>query len=743
MTFLHPQLLWFLALPALLLTGELLRRRRHRRRAAATTPAKILTALAGPRTLRLSPSPAPSLSPRAAALRWRLALGLASAVLALARPQWGRIEEPVFEQAREILIAVDLSRSMLAADIKPTRLERARLLIQSLLGQLAGERVGLLVFSGTAFLQSPLSSDYEILREFLPELGPDYLPQGGTHYGALLQSALDSFSRENNADRFLVILSDGEADPEATPPWQPLADTARERGVHIIGLGLGTAEGAMIPDEHGSFVKDERGAVVLSRLESATLRELADKTAGAYADASQWVDLSALIKSTVARGQKGEFHESSRSRLIERFQWALGPALVLLLWSLWREFPVHPRPRRITLASTTAAAFALVLFSLPAPDVRAQQPEAGDREPVAGSRKAGDKTLITNHPVTPPPPPSPAKPDSGLLPLTSGLSADDEHAPSATVDSTKTSADLSRLVTRLADQPSLSAKDAAALAETTLAWGQPLHARNKPVPGGPVDDALEAVRHAEKTDPRAADWQKLRTALEELKQKQQPPPQNQQQQQGDKQNQDKNNQQQSQKNPSGADGQQGDKNEDSDKQDQPSSGQPGQSGDSPKSGSPDASSDKQPDPGNPSPPSASPDQQPSPPSGDTADDQGKGKDNDKPRAGQSAFGDKNDNGKDKPEEKSPAQEPASARPDEPPPEPASGQATQPSPADDKNTQRVGGVSTAGSALDKNTDPNLLVPLQRLERLKDADSPAELFNLMQDPQPQPAKPGRNW
>src|SRR5690606_28077783 len=111
-------------------------------------------------------------------VRWRLWLGCILAIGAFARPQWGRVDEPVFEQAREILIAVDLSRSMLAPDVTPTRLDRAKLLITSLLERLAGERVGLVVFSGTAFLQSPLSADYEILREFLPSLTPDYLPQG-------------------------------------------------------------------------------------------------------------------------------------------------------------------------------------------------------------------------------------------------------------------------------------------------------------------------------------------------------------------------------------------------------------------------------------------------------------------------------------------------------------------------------------------------------------------------------------
>ena len=117
-----------------------------------------------------------------------------SSIVALARPQWGRIDEPVFEQSREIVIALDLSRSMQTPDVKPTRLERAKLLIESLLDRLTGERVGLVVFSGTAFLQSPLSADYEILREFLPSLGSglhaggrDRLRRADRHRGRRLQ----------------------------------------------------------------------------------------------------------------------------------------------------------------------------------------------------------------------------------------------------------------------------------------------------------------------------------------------------------------------------------------------------------------------------------------------------------------------------------------------------------------------------------------------------------------------------
>src|SRR5207244_3462348 len=135
--------------------------------------------------------------------------------------------------------------------------DRSKLLIQSLLERLEGERVGLVVFSGTAFLQSPLSADYEILREFLPSLGPDFLPEGGTNYQALLETSVQAFGGSNAADRFLIVLSDGEATDEN---WKSGVDELKKRGIRVIGLGIGTSAGAMIPDGSGGFVKDERGA---------------------------------------------------------------------------------------------------------------------------------------------------------------------------------------------------------------------------------------------------------------------------------------------------------------------------------------------------------------------------------------------------------------------------------------------------------------------------------------------------
>ena len=144
MTFALPPLLWLLLVPLALLLWELTRARR----AADLSQPKILRAEADAHSLTLSPVAAPLSTPSPTRARACLCLGLALAVVALARPQWGRIDEPVFDQSREIILAVDLSRSMLTPDVKPSRLERAKLLIQSLLERLAGERLGLVVFSG-------------------------------------------------------------------------------------------------------------------------------------------------------------------------------------------------------------------------------------------------------------------------------------------------------------------------------------------------------------------------------------------------------------------------------------------------------------------------------------------------------------------------------------------------------------------------------------------------------------------
>jgi Ca-activated chloride channel family protein len=407
-------------------------------------------------------------------------LGSALACVALARPQWGEIPERRFTQAREVLIALDLSRSMTATDVAPSRLERAKLLILGLLPELAGERVGFVVFAGTAFLQSPLSADTEVLRDLLSELGPDFLPQGGTNYAQMLAAALEAFSTEGASDRFLVVLSDGEAHDER---WrEPLAMLVA-RGVRVLGLGVGTAGGTVLEAPGGGVMKDERGAAVLSRLEPATLEALAVESGGAYRDAALWVDLGELIEATVARGRQGAFAETSEPRRIERFQWALAPAFLCWLLAGWLELPARTRARQLRAASPRSGRLAaLLVLGLAFDPLGASPARAAEVQPdgaVAGA------------------------------------------APPAFQD----------LVAKLAERSELGAHDYAEFAGATLgALGSP----DASSLGGALDaslrralvrDGLEAVAAGERIDPAAADWKQLRERLEAQEQPE-PPQQN-------------------------------------------------------------------------------------------------------------------------------------------------------------------------------------------------------------------------
>lgn len=271
-------------------------------------------------------------------------LAIALALLALARPRWGEQNQQAFTNAREVMVALDLSRSMLAEDVDPTRLDHAMSITESLLDNLAGERVGLIVFAGTAFVQVPLSSDYQIIREFLPDLGPDYMPQGGSDYTGMLQSALEGFSDTPDVDRYLVVLSDGES---TTDGWQDLLPELDKRNVHVLALGLGTEKGGFIRDENGAYLQDSNGGTVHTKLMPATLQTLARRTHGEYLNASTLDDIKPLLEKTVRAGRKGSFGGEINDTRKERFQWLLLPAVLLGLFGLLREFHQRPQPRTI------------------------------------------------------------------------------------------------------------------------------------------------------------------------------------------------------------------------------------------------------------------------------------------------------------------------------------------------------------------------------------------------------------
>ena len=457
MTFAWPMLLWFLVAPAALLARELARRYRG----AGESHPNILRAEAGSHSLDLKPLSQEG-GPGRKSRIW-LGLGLALAVVALARPQWGVVDQPKLSQSREIMIAIDLSRSMLTGDVKPSRLDRARLLAQSLLTRLSGERVGLIAFAGTAFLQSPLSSDYGILDEFLPELSPDFMPVGGTNYGALMETAASAFDDNPAVDRYLIVLSDGGATDEN---WRDHIDELKRKVIHVIGLGVGTAAGGFIPDKSGGFVKDDRGAVVLSRLEGDNLRELAQRTGGIYRDAGEWLDLGDVLGASVEAGRKGGFLERRVVTRVERYQWFLAPALLYLLISFLLEFPARPTPRDVKLSPRDGG--------------------PGGIPAVAG--------LI-----------------AVLVCIAPALSR-----PALAAGQAAETGQVGRIVGRLSAQDRSTPLDWSELARETVAWGEHLRSGGQSVSPGPVRDALAAVDAGSAADVRAADWPQLRTQLEDL-----------------------------------------------------------------------------------------------------------------------------------------------------------------------------------------------------------------------------------
>src|SRR4029077_15712940 len=233
---------------------------------------------------RLLPQLAATVNRSRRAFRFALLmLGLAFAIVSLARPQWGYIYEDVKRKGLDLLFAVDTSRSMLSNDVQPNRLERVRLATQDLINQLQGDRVGLIAFAGRAFVQAPLSIDYDAVVEAINDLSTETIPEGGTNISEAISLADKTYGKSATGNRALVILTDGE---ELSGDAVKTAKAAADAGVRIFTIGVGTPQGSLIPlksdDTQSAFVKDSSGQVVKSKLDEQRLKEIALTAGGFY-----------------------------------------------------------------------------------------------------------------------------------------------------------------------------------------------------------------------------------------------------------------------------------------------------------------------------------------------------------------------------------------------------------------------------------------------------------------------------
>lgn len=262
-----------------------------------------------------------------------LVLAVALLVTALARPQFGTRVETVRREGLDVVVALDLSLSMLAEDIQPSRLEKAKLAVSRLIDRLDGDRIGLVAFAGEAFVQSPLTVDYAAAKLFLNAMGPDLVPVQGTNLGQALTVALDMFDPEHRQDRVLIVITDGE-DHEGE--IDAALDRAVKEGVIIYTVGVGSIEGVPIPafDAAGhrrGFERDAESNVVTTSLDEATLARIAQQSGGEYFRATiGGGELNSLAEAISGRGGR-EIEAQQVTQFEEQYQIFLGLALVLLV----------------------------------------------------------------------------------------------------------------------------------------------------------------------------------------------------------------------------------------------------------------------------------------------------------------------------------------------------------------------------------------------------------------------------
>jgi Ca-activated chloride channel family protein len=319
-----------------------------------------------------------SVSPARRHLKRALVIaGVACLAIALARPLVGFRWEETKRKGLDLLIAVDTSKSMLAQDVKPDRLTRAKMAVEDLLAKTDGDRVGLIAFAGNAFLQCPLTLDYDAFRQSLDALDTKIIPRGGTDIAAAIHEAEAALEGSGNNERILVLLTDGE-DLEGSA--LEAARAAAKNGFKIFTVGVGSAGGELIPveDETGGtqFAKDASGQFVKSHLHETMLKQIAEATGAMYQPLGQQAQgLEIICSEGLAKFTRHELASRMQKVFIERFQWPLALGLLCLvlepLIGIRRNKRVTKtagtaRPalaaswNRMARPATVAAAFALV-----------------------------------------------------------------------------------------------------------------------------------------------------------------------------------------------------------------------------------------------------------------------------------------------------------------------------------------------------------------------------------------------
>lgn len=256
-----------------------------------------------------------------------LMVALALLIVMLARPQMGAKISKEKRQGIETIITLDISNSMLAQDVEPSRLEKSKMLVENLVDHFYNDKIGLIVFAGDAFVQLPITSDYISAKMFLQNAEPSLIQQQGTDIGEAIRLAMHSFSQNDKTGKAIVVITDGEdheGDAEA------MAKEAEKNGIHVFILGVGSKQGAPIPIGEGDYLKDNSGQVVMSALNEDMCKRVAEAGKGTYIYVDNSSSAEAKLDAEISKLQKGEINKVLYSEYDEQFQ-AVGILVLLIL----------------------------------------------------------------------------------------------------------------------------------------------------------------------------------------------------------------------------------------------------------------------------------------------------------------------------------------------------------------------------------------------------------------------------
>ena len=273
-----------------------------------------------------------ALMPNVSSYRPTVKFGLLLAALALlilmvARPQMGSKISHDKRQGIETIICLDISNSMLAEDVAPSRLDKSKMLVENLVDKFTNDKIGLIVFAGDAFVQLPITSDYVSAKMFLQNTTPALIQTQGTNFAAAIDLATKSFTQQDHVGRAIIVITDGE---NHEPGAEDAVKAAKNKGINVFILGIGSTKGAPIPMGDGSYLKDRTGNTVMTALNEQMCRQLAQAGSGQYIHVDNTSDAEQALNDDLSKLQKGETDTVIYSEYDEQFQ-AFGILAILLL----------------------------------------------------------------------------------------------------------------------------------------------------------------------------------------------------------------------------------------------------------------------------------------------------------------------------------------------------------------------------------------------------------------------------